>query len=105
MARTGPKNPHRSGLSREPRAFSEPFTDMRVPKPEDLVPTIYVTTLAAARQRAEELGQRNAEAEAAWDAALAPSRLPLGHPDRVPYTETVKAALSAYDEVIERWRS
>lgn len=80
------------------------WVDRSVPKPEDLVEPIYVSTAAQARARAEALGTRNAKADAAWDEALEPARLRLGHPDRVPYPEAVKDALRAYDEVMAAWR-
>lgn len=43
---------------------------------------------------------RNAAADAAYEKALAPARLPSGHPDRVPYPDALRAACAAYDEVI-----
>lgn len=46
--------------------------------------------------------ERNAEADVAWDQALAPARLPLDHPDRIPYPDAARAALAAYDEVIRK---
>jgi hypothetical protein len=96
----GGRNPHRSGLRREPRRFEETVPN----KGTGIIPTIYENTAAAARARAEVLSARDRAADEAWEAALAPARLPLGHPDRVTYPEAVRSALSAYDEVIERHR-
>jgi hypothetical protein len=53
----------------------------------------------------ETLSERNAKADAAYEKALAPARLSLGNPKRVPYPKAVKAALAAYDAVIEGYRA
>lgn len=102
MARTGIKNPHRSGLRREPRMFEQ--RDLRHRSTPATVEMIYDLTAAAAKARQEAMSARNAEGEAAWEAALAPARLPLGHPDRVPYPEAVSNALVAWDAVMEAHR-
>lgn len=49
------------------------------------------------------LAQRNAEADAAYEAALAPARRPWGSADRVPYPAAGASALAAYDAVVARY--
>lgn len=53
----------------------------------------------------EALSKRNAQADAAYERELAPARLSLSNPKRVPYPEAVKNALAAYDAVIEKHRT
>lgn len=100
MSRTGPKNPHRSGRAREPRPFTETWASPSDPKPDELDQRLVASTRAEALRRQEALNARNRAADAAWDKELEPARLPLNHPDRVPYPQAVKAALVAYDAVI-----
>lgn len=57
-------------------------------------------TMAELAAEAEARARTKAKADAAWDEALAPARLPLGHPNRKPYPEAVKDALAAYDAVM-----
>lgn len=104
MSRTGPKNPHRSGLNREPRNFEENFIDMQAPKADELSTLLIAKTRAEGLARQEALGTRNRAADAAYEAALAPARLPLSDPKRVPYPKAAKTALAAYDVVMEKWR-
>lgn len=54
---------------------------------------------------AEVLSKRNREADAAYEKTLAPAKLSLSNPKRVPYPKTVKAALAAFDAVIEKYRA
>jgi hypothetical protein len=58
----------------------------------------------ASTDRSLILSARNRAADAAYERELAPARLALSNPKRVPYPEAVKKALAAYDAVIEKWR-
>lgn len=49
------------------------------------------------------INMRHDEADAAYDAALAPARLGLGNKKRRPYPEVMPEALAAYDAVIAKW--
>jgi hypothetical protein len=104
VSRTGSKNPHRSGRKREPGRFEETFTDMRVPKADEISTLLIAKTQAEGLARQEAVGTRNRAADAAYEAALVPARLSLGDPSRVPYPEAAKRALAAYDAVMEKWK-
>lgn len=54
------------------------------------------------REREFVIVARNAEAEAAYDAAM--PRLSVRHPDWVAYREGLARAMAAYDAVIVKWR-
>lgn len=58
----------------------------------------------AALTAQEVLSRRNAQANAAYEKALAPARLSLKNPKRIPYPVAIKNAIAAYDAVIERYR-
>jgi len=45
---------------------------------------------------------RLAKAERAYETRMGPARLPWGDPARVPYPETVRRALAAYDRETTR---
>jgi len=50
-----------------------------------------------------ELLQRNKQANAAYEEALTPARLPRGRKGHRGYPRAVKEALAAYDEVVKRY--
>lgn len=69
------------------------------------IPTMFWSTPQFTVSQEKWRRQRDAEAAAAYEAALAPARRPSRDPARVPYPKAVLDALAAYDEIVHAYSS